>query len=91
MQQLDGSIATAKITSTVRGSFTTLRGPYDESPLDDRGDILRFVTAPFTEVMENTGPVRAVLFAASSAPDSELMAKLIVVKPDGMACNLVDG
>lgn len=69
----------------------TLRGPYDQSPLDDRGDILRFVTAPFTEVTEITGPVRAGLFAASSAPDTDFMAKLIVVKPDGTALNLVDG
>jgi putative CocE/NonD family hydrolase len=69
----------------------TLRGPYDQSPLDERGDILRFVTAPFTEVTEITGPVRAALFAASSAPDTDFMAKLIVVKPDGRAFNLVDG
>jgi putative CocE/NonD family hydrolase len=70
---------------------SSLRGPYDQSPLDDRGDILRFVTAPFTEATEITGPVRASLFAASSAPDTDFMAKLIVVKPDGTAFNLVDG
>ncbi len=69
----------------------TLRGPYDQAPLDDREDILRFVTAPFERATEITGPIRATLYASSSAPDTDFMAKLIVVKPDGTAFNLVDG
>ena len=69
----------------------TLRGPYDQSPLDDRDDVLRFVTEPFTEAMEITGPISADLFAETTATDTDFMAKLIVVKPDGMAINLVDG
>ncbi|MEM9316820.1 MAG: CocE/NonD family hydrolase, partial [Pseudomonadota bacterium] len=69
----------------------TLRGPFDQAPLDDRKDILRFVSAPLTEAMEVTGPIRAVLYASSSAKDTDFMAKLCVVKPDGRAINLVDG
>jgi len=69
----------------------TLRGPYDQAPLDDRSDVLRFVTEPMTEATEITGPISATLFAESSAPDTDFMAKLIVVKPDGTAFNLVDG
>jgi putative CocE/NonD family hydrolase len=69
----------------------TLRGPYDQAPLDERKDVLRFVTEPFTEPTEITGPISAELYAASSAPDTDFMAKLIVVKPSGMAFNLVDG
>jgi len=90
---LDYSYDPADPVPTLGGNIMepTLRGPYDQSPLDGRGDILRFVTAPFTEVTEMTGPVRAGLFAASSAPDTDFMAKLIVVKPDGTAFNLVDG
>ncbi|MEP4891945.1 MAG: CocE/NonD family hydrolase [Aliiglaciecola sp.] len=68
-----------------------LRGPYDQKPLDDRKDILRFVTEPFTEATEFTGPISAEIYASSSAPDTDFMAKLIVVKPDGTAFNLVDG
>ncbi|MBU2979346.1 CocE/NonD family hydrolase [Alteromonas sp. C1M14] len=68
-----------------------LRGPYDQKPLDDREDILRFVTEPFTEATEFTGPISAEIYASSSAPDTDFMAKLIVVKPDGTAFNLVDG
>ena len=68
-----------------------LRGPYDQAPLDDRKDILRFVSAPVTDRLEITGPITAVLFIESSAVDTDFMAKLIVVKPDGRAFNLVDG
>ena len=69
----------------------TLRGPYDQSPLDDRDDVLRFVSEPFTEPTEITGPISAELFATTDAKDTDFMAKLIVVKADGMAFNLVDG
>ena len=69
----------------------TLRGPYDQSALDDREDVLRFVTAPFEEPAEITGPVSAEIYASTDARDTDFMAKLIVVKPGGMAFNLVDG
>jgi putative CocE/NonD family hydrolase len=69
----------------------SLRGPYDQAPLDDRHDILRFLTSPFTERTEITGSIRAEIYAASSASDTDFMAKLVVVKPDGVAFNLVDG
>lgn len=69
----------------------TLRGPYDQEPLDGRKDVLRFTTEPFEEPTEITGPIRARLYAASSAVDTDFMAKLVVVKPNGVAFNLVDG
>jgi putative CocE/NonD family hydrolase len=68
-----------------------LRGPFDQKPLDNRKDILRFVTEPLTNETEITGPISAQIYAATSAPDTDFMAKLIVVKPDGRAFNLVDG
>jgi len=69
----------------------TLRGPYDQAPLDERDDVLRFVSAPFGETTEITGPISAEIYATTDARDTDFMAKLIVVKPDGMAINLVDG
>ena len=68
-----------------------LRGPYDQTALDERKDILRFLSEPFSEETEITGPITAELYAASSAKDTDFMAKLIVVKADGAAINLVDG
>jgi len=69
----------------------SLRGPYDQSSLDGREDVLRFVTAPFEDATEITGPITAELYARTDSKDTDFMAKLIVVKPDGMAFNLVDG
>lgn len=69
----------------------TLRGPFNQAPLDGRDDILRFVTGPFTQPTEITGPIRAEIYAASSAKDTDFMVKLMVVKPNGAAFNLVDG
>jgi hypothetical protein len=53
--------------------------------------VLRFVSASFTEPTEITGPVSAEIYATTDARDTDFMAKLIVVKPDGTAFNLVDG
>ena len=44
-----------------------------------------------TTDMEVTGPVSLKLFAASSAPDTDFTAKLIDVRPDGYAQNIVEG
>jgi putative CocE/NonD family hydrolase len=41
--------------------------------------------------MELTGPVAMVLYAASSAPDTDFMAKLCDVRPDGYSQNVVEG
>lgn len=70
---------------------SSLRGSYDQAPLDERQDVLRFVTQPFETPTEITGPIRAEIFAATDAKDTDFMAKLMVVKPNGKAFNLVDG
>jgi len=68
-----------------------LRGSFDQRPLEGREDILRFETEVFDAPMEITGPVRAVLYAATDGVDTDFMAKLSVVKADGRMMNLVDG
>lgn len=79
--------------TTVGGNImrTQVRGPRDQRPLDDREDILRFITEPFDQKMEITGPLTVNLYASSSAPDTDFMAKLVVVQPDGFSFNLADG
>jgi putative CocE/NonD family hydrolase len=66
-------------------------GPYDQSALEDRPDILVFTSAPLTEDLEVTGPVQVNLWTASSAPSTDFTAKLLDVHPDGSAINLLDG
>ncbi|MEM7692327.1 MAG: CocE/NonD family hydrolase, partial [Pseudomonadota bacterium] len=80
-------------TPTLGGNIMRreLRGAFNQAPLDDRKDVLRFLSSPVTERTELTGPVEAILFAASDAKDTDFMAKLSVVKENGEAYNLVDG
>ncbi len=66
-------------------------GPFDQSTVEDRSDVLVYSTDVLTEPMEVTGPVRLVLYASSSAPDTDFTAKLVDVHPDGKAYNLCDG
>jgi putative CocE/NonD family hydrolase len=66
-------------------------GAADQRPAESRGDVLCYTTPALTEDLELTGPVHAVLFAASSAPDTDFTAKLVDVRPDGRAVELCDG
>ncbi|WP_417292592.1 CocE/NonD family hydrolase [Desulfovibrio porci] len=66
-------------------------GCLDQSELEKRLDILVFTSAPLDKDLEIAGRVRVVLWASSSAPDTDFCAKLVDVAPDGTALNLCDG
>ncbi|HJU29219.1 MAG TPA: CocE/NonD family hydrolase, partial [Candidatus Binataceae bacterium] len=66
-------------------------GAFDQAPVEHRADVLVYSTEPLAEDLEVTGPVRLVLFASSSAPDTDFTAKLVDVGPCGFARNLTDG
>ncbi len=66
-------------------------GPDDYAAIERRDDVLVYVTAPLEEAVEVTGPVRLQLFAASSAVDTDFMAKLVDVHPTGFVQRLCDG
>jgi uncharacterized protein len=66
-------------------------GAYDQRQIEEREDVLVYTTLPLEEPVEVTGPLRVVLYAASSAPDTDFTAKLVDVAPCGFARNLADG
>jgi len=66
-------------------------GPHDQRQVEEREDVLVFTSDVLKEEVEVTGPVKAVLWASSSAPDTDWTAKLVDVHPDGRAFNLCDG
>lgn len=66
-------------------------GPLDQSPVETRQDVLVYTSAPLPESIEVTGPVRAVLYVATSANDTDFTAKLVDVQPDGKALIITDG
>ncbi len=59
--------------------------------LTDRDDILVYVTPPMEEPLTIAGPISAVLWAASSAKDTDWFARLSIVTEEDTIHNLVEG
>ncbi len=66
-------------------------GPLDQRPVERRDDVLVYTSAVLTEALEVTGPLVVILYAASSARDTDFTAKLVDVHPDGRAIHLAEG
>ncbi|HEX5501365.1 MAG TPA: CocE/NonD family hydrolase, partial [Thermomicrobiales bacterium] len=60
-------------------------------PTEARPDVLVYRTPPLERDTEVTGPITVHLWATSSAPDTDFVARLTDVFPDGRAINLTDG
>jgi putative CocE/NonD family hydrolase len=73
------------------GAQSGPQGPYDQTPVEQRSDVLLYSSDPLKADTEITGPVTVDLWASSSAPDTDFTAKLDVVKPDGEVINLNNG
>ena len=66
-------------------------GPRDQRSIEERPDVLTY-TGPLLENPYTVlGDVSATLFAASSAPDTDFIARLVDVYPDGRAIGVTDG
>jgi hypothetical protein len=66
-------------------------GPRDQRPAEWRPDVLCYTTAPLETDVEVTGPIRVVLWASSTAADTDFTAKLVDVFPSGYAMNVAQG
>jgi putative CocE/NonD family hydrolase len=66
-------------------------GPRDQRPNEYRPDVLIYSSPPLETEVEVTGPVKAVIYAASSAKDTDFTAKLVDVSPNGYAMNVAQG
>ena len=69
----------------------TLSGPRDQRRIENRSDVLVYTSEPVPQELEVTGPVKVVLHASSDARDTDFVAKLIDVFPDGSAFNMCEG
>jgi putative CocE/NonD family hydrolase len=67
------------------------RSPADTTALEERQDVLVYLSPPLEEPLEATGYVQLVLHVASSAPDTDFTAKLLDVSPDGSMRSLTEG
>ena len=66
-------------------------GPMDQRDVESRADVLVYTSAPLKRDLEVTGPIRVMLYASTSAPDTDFTAKLVDVFPNGQTRNLTDG
>jgi len=67
------------------------RRPSDQREVEDRPDVLVYTTAPLETDVEVTGPMRLVLWIASTARDTDFTGKIVDVHPDGTARAINDG
>jgi putative CocE/NonD family hydrolase len=66
-------------------------GPMDQRSVEKRNDVLVYTSQPMKRELEVTGPIKVVLYASTSGPDTDFTAKIIDVFPNGEARNLTDG
>jgi uncharacterized protein len=66
-------------------------GPLDQTPVETREDVLVYTTPALEKDVEVTGPIAVHLWAVSSALDTDFVARLVDVHPNGFAQNLTDG
>ena len=76
----------AVLLSPILGS-----GPKDQRKIEERPDVLTYTSDVLQEGYTALGPVHAVLYAASSAPDTDFVVRLVDVYPDGRAIGVTDG
>jgi uncharacterized protein len=81
-------------TPTLGGSVVSAvypAGSVDVADLQVRSDVLTFTTPPLPDDVNVVGPLTLVLYASSSAPDTDFVARLSDVFPDDRAIQLQTG
>jgi putative CocE/NonD family hydrolase len=73
------------------GTKESVAGSFDQSDIEMRNDILVYTTQALKETVEVAGPIEVELYVSSSAKDTDFVAKLIDVYPDGRAFNIQEG
>ena len=68
-----------------------LPGPRDQRVLERRDDVLCYTSGELDSALEVIGPIEMVLYAASSAKDTDWIVRLSDVYPDGKAIFLAEG
>lgn len=84
-----GGLCCASLNVAVAGSALA-SGAQDQSTLELRDDVLVYTSAPLTNDLVVIGPATVRFWAKSSARDTDFVAKLVDVRPDGVAYNVLE-
>jgi uncharacterized protein len=66
-------------------------GPADQADVETRDDVLVYTSEPMAQDLRIAGPLKAQLVVSSSALDTDLVARLVHVWPDGRATGIQEG
>jgi putative CocE/NonD family hydrolase len=67
------------------------QGVLDQSEVATRPDVLVYTSEVLGAQLTLVGPVKAVVYASTEGKDTDFTAKLVKVREDGYARNIVDG
>lgn len=73
------------------GDPRILPGPRDQAEVEARDDVLVYTSPPLDRPLRIAGNLRARLWVAISTMDTDLVARLVDVAPDGHALNIQEG
>jgi putative CocE/NonD family hydrolase len=80
------------VLTMTQGAAVPIRpGPWDQRELEARDDVLSYTTDALDGDLEVIGPVELILFAASSAKDTDFFVRVCDVYPDGRSIFLTEG
>ena len=68
-----------------------LNGPMDQTPIEDRSDVILFETPALTEAVEIVGRIFGHLYITSNCTDTDFTVKLTDVYPDNRSMLVTDG
>ena len=66
-------------------------GPADQEEIEKRKDVLVYTTAPMDADYWIAGPIKASLTVSSDVKDTDIVARLVHVWPDGRATSIQEG
>ena len=73
------------------GNPANRQGHIDQHDVEQRADVLVYTTPVLVQPLRIAGPLSAHLFVSSSAKDTDYVARLVHVWPDGRATNIQEG
>jgi len=80
------------VLTMTQGAQTPVRpGPIDQRVLEARDDVLVYTSEKLHHDLTVIGPVEMVLYAASSARDTDFIVRLCDVHPDGRSIFITEG
>jgi putative CocE/NonD family hydrolase len=71
--------------------FPDVLGVKDQRVIEERSDVLVYTSEALASDLDICGPVRVLIYAATEAKDTDFTAKLVEVRKDGYARNIVEG